>query len=90
MRSIWIEQAISNLGGIIVIILQLGFIAVLTALIILIVTEIIKAAVKGNKEQKGAKKNVYGHIDGMDDKGCTDTIYRMRRAYGYIALYTCG
>lgn len=57
MRSIWIEQAISNLGGIIVIILQLGFIAVLTALIILIVTEIIKAAVKGNKEQKRAKKN---------------------------------
>lgn len=57
MRSIWIEQAISSLGGIIVIILQLGFIAVLTALIILIVTEIIKAAVKGNKEQKGAKKN---------------------------------
>lgn len=57
MRSIWIEQAISNLGGIIVIILQLGFIVVLTALIILIVTEIIKAAVKGNKEQKGAKKN---------------------------------
>ena len=57
MLSIWIEQAISNLGGIIVIILQLGFIAVLAALIILIVTEIIKAAVKGNKEQKGAKKN---------------------------------
>lgn len=57
MRSIWIEQAISNLGGIIVIILQLGFITVLTALIILIVTEIIKAAVKGIKEQKGAKKN---------------------------------
>lgn len=57
MRSIWIEEAISNLGGIIVIILQLGFIAVMTALIILIITEIIKAAVKGNKEQKGAKKN---------------------------------
>ena len=57
MRSIWIEEAISNLGGIIVIILQLGFIAVLTALIILIITEIIKAAVKGNKEQKGEKKN---------------------------------
>lgn len=57
MRSIWIEQAISNLGGIIVIIWQLGFIAVLTALIILIVAEIIKAAVKGIKEQKGAKKN---------------------------------
>lgn len=57
MRSIWIEETISNLGGIIVIILQLGFIAVLTALIILIITEIIKAAVKGNKEQKGAKKN---------------------------------
>lgn len=56
MRSIWIEEAISNLGGIIVIILQLGFIAVLTALIILIVTEIIKAAVKGNKEQKRSKE----------------------------------
>lgn len=57
MQSIWIEQAISNLGGIIVIILQLGFIAVLTALIILIVAETIKAAVKGNKDKKGAKKN---------------------------------
>lgn len=57
MQSIWIEQMISNLGGIIVIILQLGFITVLTALIILIVTEIIKAAVKGIKERKGAKKN---------------------------------
>jgi len=57
MRNIWIEEAISNLGGIIVIILQIGFIAILAALIILIVTEIIKAAVKGNKEQKGAKKN---------------------------------
>lgn len=57
MQSIWIEQAISNLGGIIVIILQLGFITVLTALIILIVTEIIKAAVKGMKERKGAKKD---------------------------------
>lgn len=57
MRSIWIEEAISNLGGIIVIILQLGFIAVLTALIILIIFVIIKEAVKGNKEQKGAKKN---------------------------------
>lgn len=90
MRSIWIEQAISNLGGIIVIILQLGFIAVLTALIILIVTEIIKAAAKGIKEQKGAKKNEQGHIDGKADKGCTDTIYRRRRAYGNIAIHTCG
>jgi hypothetical protein len=56
MRSIWIEQAISNLGGIIVIILQLGFIAVLTALIILIVAEIIKAAVKGNKEKRSKEE----------------------------------
>lgn len=57
MRSIWIEQAISNLGGIIVIILQLGFIAVLTALIILIVTEIIKAAAKGAKKERKTKMN---------------------------------
>lgn len=57
MQSIWIEQAISNLGGIIIILLQLGFIAVLTTLTILFVAEIIKAAVKGKKEQKGAKKN---------------------------------
>lgn len=56
MRSIWIEQAISNLGGIIVIILQLGFIAVLTALIILIVTEIIKAAVKRKQRTKRSKE----------------------------------
>lgn len=57
MRSIWIEQAIGNLSGIIVIILQLGVIAVLIALIILIVTEIIKGAVERIKERKGAKKN---------------------------------
>lgn len=55
MRSIWIEEAISNLGGIIVIILQLGFIAVLAALIILIVSEIIKAAVKGTKKERKTK-----------------------------------
>lgn len=57
MRSIWIEEAISNLSGIIVIILQLGVIAVLIALIILIIAEIIKGAVERIKERKGAKKN---------------------------------
>lgn len=57
MLSIWIEQAINNLGGIIIIILQLGFIAVLTTLTILFIAEIIKTAVKGMKERKGAKKN---------------------------------
>ena len=55
MRSIWIEEAISNLGGIIVIILQLGYIAILAALIILIVSEIIKAAVKGIKKERKTK-----------------------------------
>lgn len=57
MQSIWIEQAINNLGGIIIIILQLGFIAVLTTLTILFVAEIIKTAVKGMKKRKGAKKD---------------------------------
>ena len=57
MLSIWIEQAISNLGGIIVIILQLGFIAVLTALIILIVAVTIKTAIKGTNKKEEAKKN---------------------------------
>lgn len=57
MQSIWIEQAINNLGGIIIIILQLGFIAVLTTLTILFVAEIIKTEVKRMKERKGAKKN---------------------------------
>ena len=52
MRSIWIEEAISNLGGIIVIILQIGFIAILAALVILIVSEIIKAAAKEREEDK--------------------------------------
>ena len=89
MRSIWIEQAISNLGGIIVIILQLGFIAVLTALIILIVTEIIKAAVKGIKEQKEQRRMNKVILMGRLTKGCTDTIYRRHRAYGNIALHTC-
>ena len=55
MRSIWIEEAISNLGGIIVIILQIGFIAILEALVILIVSEIIKAAVKGAKKERKTK-----------------------------------
>lgn len=55
MRSIWIEEAISNLGGIIVIILQIGFIAILAALVILIVSEIIKAAAKGTKKERKAK-----------------------------------
>lgn len=55
MRSIWIEEAISNLGGIIVIILQIGFIAILAALVILIVSEIIKAAAKGTKKERETK-----------------------------------
>lgn len=55
MRSIWIEEAISNLGGIIVIILQIGFIAILAALVILIVSEIIKAAAKGAKKEGKTK-----------------------------------
>lgn len=55
MQSIWIEEAISNLGGIIVIILQIGFIAILAALVILIVSEIIKAAAKGTKKKRKTK-----------------------------------
>lgn len=55
MQSIWIEEAISNLGGIIVIILQIGFIAILVALAILIVSEIIKAAAKGAKKERKTK-----------------------------------
>lgn len=55
MRSIWIEEAISNLGGIIVIILQIGFIAIMAALVILIVSEIIKAATKGAKKERKTK-----------------------------------
>lgn len=55
MRSIWIEEAISNLGGIIVIILQIGFIAILAALAILIVSEIIKVAAKGTKKERKTK-----------------------------------
>lgn len=56
MRSIWIEQAIRNLDGIIMIILQLGIIAILTTLIILIVAVTIKTAIKGTKKEE-AKKN---------------------------------
>lgn len=55
MQSIWIEEAISNLGGIIVIILQIGFIAILAALVILIVSEIVKAAAKGAKKERKTK-----------------------------------
>lgn len=55
MQSIWIKEAISNLGGIIVIILQIGFIAILAALVILIVSEIIKAEAKGTKKERKTK-----------------------------------
>lgn len=55
MRNMWIENTISNLGGIIVIILQLGFIVILAALVILIVSEMIKAAVKGTKKERKTK-----------------------------------
>lgn len=55
MQSIWIEEAISNLGGIIVIILQIGFIAILAALVILIVSEIIKVAAKDTKKERKTK-----------------------------------
>lgn len=56
MQNIWIEEMISSLGGIIVIILQLGFIAILTLLFIMVVAEIIKAAIKRSRKDNGKKK----------------------------------
>ena len=51
MRSMWIESAIENLNGVIVLVLQLGFIA----LVIMILTAFVKAVTKRDKREKGKK-----------------------------------
>ena len=55
MRSMWIESAIENLNGVIVLVLQLGFIVILVALVIMILTAFVKAVTKRDKRKKGKK-----------------------------------
>lgn len=52
MFSEWIQEVNAGLGGVIIAILQIGFIVILVALV---VTEIIKAAI-GKIRKKGGKK----------------------------------
>nr|DAP86361.1 MAG TPA: hypothetical protein [Caudoviricetes sp.] len=56
MRSMWIESAIENLNGVIVLVLQLGFIVILVALVIMILTAFVKAVTKRDKREKGEKE----------------------------------
>ena len=56
MRSMWIESAIENLNGVIVLVLQLGFIVILVALVIMILTAFAKAVTKRDKREKGEKE----------------------------------
>ena len=57
MFSEWIQEVNAGLGGVIIAILQIGFIVILVALVVLVVTEIIKAAIGNFRKKKGAKKD---------------------------------
>lgn len=56
MFSEWIQEVNAGLGGVIIAILQIGFIVILVALVVLVVTEIIKAMI-GKIRKKGGKKD---------------------------------
>ena len=56
MFSEWIQEVNAGLGGVIIAILQIGFIAVLVALVVLVVAEIIKAAIGNFRKKKGEKQ----------------------------------
>lgn len=56
MFSEWIQEVNAGLGGVIIAILQIGFIVILVALVVLVVTEIIKAAI-GKIRKRGGKKD---------------------------------
>lgn len=56
MFSEWIQEVNAGLGGVIIAILQIGFIVVLAALVVLVVAEIIKAAIGNFRKKKGEKK----------------------------------
>ena len=56
MRSMWIENAIENLNGIIVLVLQLGFIVILVALVIMVLAAFVKAVTKRDKKEKEGKE----------------------------------
>ena len=56
MRSMWIENAIENLNGIIVLVLQLGFIVILVALVIMVLAAFVKAVTKRDKKETGEKE----------------------------------
>lgn len=56
MRSMWIESAIENLNGVIVLVLQLGFIVILVALVIMVLAAFVKAVTKRDKKEKGEKE----------------------------------
>lgn len=57
MFSEWIQEVNAGLGGVIIAILQIGFIAVLVALVVLVVAEIVKAAIGNFRKKKGEKQD---------------------------------
>lgn len=57
MFSEWIQEVNAGLGGVIIAILQIGFIAVLVALVVLVVAEIIKEAIGNFRKKKGEKQD---------------------------------
>lgn len=57
MFSEWIQEVNAGLGGVIIAILQIGFIVVLGSLVILVVAEIVRAAIGKFGKKKGEKKD---------------------------------
>lgn len=57
MFSEWIQEVNAGIGGVIIAILQIGFIAVLVALVVLVVAEIVKAAIGNFRKKKGEKQD---------------------------------
>ena len=56
MFSEWIQEVNAGLDGVIIATLQIGFIVILVALVVLVVTEIIKATI-GKIRKRGGKKD---------------------------------
>lgn len=57
MFSEWIQEVNAGLGGVIIAILQIGFIVVLGSLVVLVVAEIVRSAIGKFGKKKGEKKD---------------------------------
>lgn len=57
MFSEWIQEVNAGLSGVIIAILQIGFIVVLGSLVFLVLAEIVRSAIEKFGKKKGEKKD---------------------------------